>query len=72
MISILNIHIDTLQQTSSITFGGDMAKLAREVARIGIENEEFALALNLAVIGMKTERKAIEMRDEMIGMIKNT
>lgn len=55
--------------TQSVTYGGDMAKIARAIVRIGMRNEEFALALNLAVTGMNEELEAERLRDEMIGFI---
>lgn len=65
------LQIKITEFHSSITYGGDLSAIARELARVGLESEEFALALNLAVIGMNEELDAIKLRDEMIGMINN-
>jgi sulfur carrier protein ThiS len=63
------LQIKITGDTQSISWGGDMAKVARAVARIGLKNDEFAVALNLAVTGMNEELEAERLRDEMIGFI---
>lgn len=70
MKAILQIRIPD-NHSASITFGGDMAAIAREIGHIARDNEEFALALNMAMIAVNDERRAIEIRDEMIGFILN-
>ena len=68
-MSILQIKIN--DRNACIIVGGDMAKIAREIGRLALENEEFALALNLAMIPVNEQITAIRLRDEMIGMIGN-
>ena len=68
-MSILQIKIN--DHTACIIMGGDMAKIAREIGHLALENEEFAIALNLAMIPVNGQLTAIRFRDEMIGMIKN-
>lgn len=68
-MTVLQIKIG--ERSSSIVYGGDMAALAREIARICLEHDEFALAMNVAMIRINEELEAIRLRDEMIGMIKN-
>lgn len=68
-MSILQIKVN--DHKAVIIMGGDMAKIAREIGHLALENEEFALALNLAMIPVNEQLTAIRLRDEMIGMIKN-
>jgi len=68
-MDVLQIKIN--DRNSSIVVGGDMAAIAREIGHLALENEEFALALNLAMIPVNEQITAIRLRDEMIGMIKN-
>jgi hypothetical protein len=69
-MSILQIKVN--DRHACIIVGGDMAKIAREIGHLALENEEFAVALNLAMIPVNEQLTAIRLRDEMIGMIKNT
>ena len=66
-----HLRIEVTPEKVKNDFGGDLTRVARALARVGIQNEEFALALNLAVTGMNEELKAEQLRDEMIGFIKN-
>lgn len=59
------------ERTVSTSYDGDLSAIAREIGRICIEHEEFAVAINLAMAGVKEELAAIRLRDELIGMIKN-
>lgn len=68
-MTMLQIKIRDYKTT--VTYGGDVAAIAREIGRIAFENEEFALALNLAMIPVNEELTAIRLRDEMIGIINN-
>ena len=68
-MTVLEIRITDNHE--HFTIGGDIIKLARAISKLGLHNEEFALALNLAVIGMNEELEAIRLRDEMIGIITN-
>ena len=68
-MTMLQIKIG--ERTSSIIYGGDLAAVAREIGRICLEHEEFAVAMNLAMAGVNEELAAIRLRDELIGMIKN-
>ena len=69
-VSVLEIKI--YDERECFTYGGDLHKIARAIARIGLKNDEFALALNLAIAGMNEELEAKRLRDEMIGFIFNT
>lgn len=68
-MSILQIKVT--DHGASIIVGGDMAAIAREIGHLALENEEFALAINLAMIPINEQITAIRLRDELIGMIKN-
>lgn len=68
-MTVLQIKIG--ERTSSVVYGGDLAAIAREIGRICLEHEEFALAMNLAMTVANEELTAIRLRDEMIGIIKN-
>jgi hypothetical protein len=68
-MTMLQIKIG--ERTSSVVYGGDLAAIAREIGRVCLEHEEFALAMNLAMIPVNEELEAIRLRDEMIGIIKN-
>lgn len=63
------LQITIGEYDGSVTYGGDMAAIAREIGRVCLENEEFALAMNLAMIHVNDELTALRLRDEMIGMI---
>lgn len=65
------LQIKIGEHNSSIVYGGDLPAIAREIGRICLEHEEFAVAMNMAMIGVNEELAAIRLRDEMIGMIKN-
>lgn len=67
MDAVLEIRISGVNVT--FTYGGDMERIAREIARVGLRHEPFAEALTEAVNGMNEERKAERLRDEMIGFI---
>ena len=69
-MTMLQIKIG--DRTCSIVYGGDLAAIAREIGRVCLEHEEFAVAMNLAMIPVNEELEAIRLRNEMIGMIKNT
>lgn len=66
-----HLRIEVTPENVKYDFGGDLTRVARALARVGLQNEEFALALNLAVTGMNEELKAEQLRDEMIWFIKN-
>lgn len=68
-MTVLQIKIG--EHNSSIVYGGDLPAIAREIGRLCLEHEEFALAMNLAMIPVNEELTAIRLRDEMIGIIKN-
>lgn len=68
-MTVLQIKIG--ERTSSIVYGGDLAAIAREIGRICLEHDEFAVAMNMAMIPVNEELTARRLRDEMIGMIKN-
>jgi sulfur carrier protein ThiS len=68
-MTVLEIRISDNHE--HFTIGGDITKLARAISKLGLHNEEFALALNFAVTGMNEELEAIRLRDEMIGFILN-
>jgi len=65
------LQIKVNDRKATIVLGGDMAAIAREIGHLALENEEFAIALNLAMIPVNEQLTAIRLRDEMIGMIKN-
>ena len=67
-MAILQIRIAN-DGGSITTSGGDMAAIAREIGHLCLENEEFALAMKLAMIPVEEELKARQIRDELIGMI---
>jgi len=67
-MTMLQIKIG--ENASSIVYGGDLAAIAREIGRICLEHDEFALAMNLAMIPVNEEITAKRLRDEMIGIIK--
>ncbi len=65
------LQIKVTNHGASIILGGDMTAIAREIGHLAFENEEFALAINLAMIPINEQITAIRLRDELIGMIKN-
>ena len=69
MEAVLEIRISDTHE--HFTIGGNVTKLARAISKLALHNEEFALALNLAVIGMNEELQAERLRDEMIGFVTN-
>ena len=64
-----HLKIEVTPEKVMYDFGGDLTRVARALAKVGLVNEEFAIALNLAVTGMNEELKAERLRDEMIGFI---
>lgn len=72
MISGLIIRQNTVTKRGETTYYGDMSAIAREIARVCLRNEEFAVAMKLAMIPVNEELEAIQLRDEMIGIIKNS
>jgi hypothetical protein len=66
---LATLQINMYEYEGSVTYGGDMGSLAREISRICLENEEFAIAMNTAMLVVNDELTALRLRDEMIGMI---
>lgn len=66
-----HLKIEVTPEKVKYDFGGYLTRVARALARVGLQNEEFALALNIAVTGMNEELEAQRLCDEMIGFIKN-
>ena len=68
-MDILQIKVN--DRKASIVVGGNMRHIAREIGHLALENEEFAIALNMAMIPVNEQIDAIRMRDELIGMVEN-
>lgn len=65
------LQIKIGEHHSSVTVGGDLSAIAREIGHLCLEHEEFAIAMNLAMIPVNEELTAIRLSNEMIGMIEN-
>ena len=55
--------------TLKMITSGDKNRFAKEIARIGMYDDEFALALKLAVIRLDEDQEAIRVRDRLIGYV---